>query len=472
MKRYDLVIVGKGASAFAAAIKASELSNKRISILMVGRGEIGGTCVNVGCVPSKYLLELSHNYFYPTHSKLPGIEFEPPKLNFSEVMKGIKKLVRELRREKYEQIISNYTNVELVDGTLSFLYPNKALIKAKGKEFEVEADHYLIATGSRPSIPPIEGIDKVDYITSDTIWDLERLPASTVIIGGGAIGLELGQALQHFGSQVDVIEALPRICYTAEPEISNFLQEILEGEGMKFYLRSRVSKVKKEGDKIIVEVLTKKGLSKVEGDSLIVATGRKANTEGLGLEKANVELDDRGFIKVDEKMRTSNPRIYAAGDVVSKNLMLETLAAKEGVVAALNILGYNSTIDYFTTPWVVFTNPNLASVGMSESEVMNKFRACSCRVIDLKAIAKAHILEAKGLAKLILNPRDGSILGAQVLAPFASEFITEIALAIKAKMTYEDLINTTHVFPTMSEVLKVTAQAFLRDVSLMSCCVE
>jgi len=472
VKKYDLVIIGKGAAAFAACIKASELSNGKISILMVGKGKIGGTCVNVGCIPSKYLLELSHHYFYPLYHKLPGIRFEPPKLDFSEVMREVRKMVERLRKEKYEKVISNYPNVELLEGTAQFLSPEEVLIKSDGKEFNVKANNYLIATGSKPSIPPIDGLEKIEYLTSDTIWNLEQLPEATIIIGGGAIGLELGQALQHFGSQVSIIEALPRICYVAEPEISNALQEILEEEGMKFYLRSRVSRVKKEGEKIVVEVLTKKGLDKVEGEALIVATGRKANTEDLGLDKAKVNLDDRGFIKVDEYMRTSNPSIYAAGDVISKNLMLETLAAREGVIAALNILGQRTTMDYSATPWVVFTNPNLASVGMSESEVMSKYGACTCRVIDLKAVAKAQLLGSKGLAKLILNPKDGRILGAQVLAPFASEFITEVAIAIRAKMSYEDLINTIHVFPTMSEILKVTAQAFLRDVSLMSCCVE
>ncbi|GBC75458.1 Mercuric reductase [archaeon HR06] len=387
-------------------------------------------------------------------------------------MKEVRKMVERLRREKYEKVISNYPNVELLEGTAEFLSPEEVLIKYDGKEFNVKANNYLIATGSKPSIPPIDGLDKVEYLTSDTIWNLEKLPESTIIIGGGAIGLELGQALQHFGSQVSIIEALPRICYIAEPEISNVLQEILEEEGMKFYLRSRVSRVRKEGEKIVVEVLTKKGLDRVEGEALIIATGRKANTENLGLDKAKVDLDDKGFIKVDDYMRTSNPSIYAAGDVISKSLMLETLAAREGVIAALNIMGQRTMIDYSATPWVVFTNPNLASVGMGESEVMSKYGACTCRVIDLKTVAKAQLLGAKGLAKLILNPKDGRILGAQVLAPFASEFITEVAIAIKAKMSYDDLINTIHVFPTMSEVLKVTAQAFLRDVSLMSCCVE
>jgi mercuric reductase len=473
VRRYDLVIIGKGAAAFAAAIKASELSEGKASILMVGKGPLGGTCVNVGCVPSKYLLELSHRYFYARNADLPGIKFGSPSLDFSKTMGAIRSLVQTLREEKYHKVIANYSNVEVVDGTATFTSPRTVLVETDGRTFEVEAGHYVVATGSRPSVPPIAGIDKVDYVTSDTIWQLDQLPPSTVVIGGGAIGLELGQALRHFGSQVVVVEALPRIIYPAEPEMSQALQSILEQEGITFYLRSRVASIQGGDGLVRVEVMTKRGRAVVEGSVLLVATGRRPNTEGLGLDKAGVQLDEKGAIKVDGGMRTSNPLIYAAGDVVSKNLMLETLAAREGAVAAINIFGGHAEMDYLSTPWVVFTHPNLAAVGLSENEVTARIGACTCRVIDLKPVAKAHILgETKGLAKLILNPRDGRIMGAQVLAPYAAEFITEVALAMRAGMTYKDLIDTTHVFPTMSEVVKMTAQAFIRDIGAMSCCVE
>ena len=473
MRSFDLTIIGNGAAAFAGAIKASELSNGKASILMVGKGSLGGTCVNVGCVPSKYLLELSHHYFYPTTYNFPGLKFTQPEVDFRQVMDGLRGLVGKLRKEKYQKVLRNYPNVEVIDGTAYFTSREEIVVQSDDQEFEVRAKHHVIATGSRPIIPPIDGIDKVEYLTSDSIWQLNRLPDSTIIVGGGAIGLELGQALQHFGSQVSVLEAAPRIIYQAEPEMSQTLQSILEDEGMSFYLNSNVLKVRRSNGGVKVDLITNNRRSTIEGETLLLATGRRPNTDKLQLQKANVNLDDRGAIRVDPTMMTSNPTIYAAGDVTSKNLMLETLAAKEGVTAAMNIYGDKVSMDYSTAPWVVFTSPNLAVVGMSEEEVMKTFQTCSCRVLDLKPVAKANLMgETRGLAKLILNPSDNKILGAQVLAPFASEFITEIAIAIKKGMTHLDIINTTHVFPSMNEVLKMTAQTFVRDIGKMSCCVE
>lgn len=196
----------------------------------------------------------------------------------------------------------------------------------------------------------------------------------------------------------------------------------------------------------------------------------------LGLDRAGVELDSRGAIKVNSNMMTSNPRIYAAGDVVSKNLMLETLAAREGVIAAINMFRYGKrkvSINYLEVPWAIFTYPNLAAVGMSEEEVVSRYGACSCRIIELKQVPKARILmHDDGLAKMVINPSNGMIVGAQLLAPYAAEFITEIALAIKYKMSYEDIIDTVHVFPTINEALKINAQAFVRDINMMSCRME
>ena len=476
MKDYNLIIFGNGAAAFAAAIKATELTQGKASILMVGKGPLGGTCVNVGCIPSKYLLELSNRYFYPLNSNVPGIVFKDARLDFSKVMESVRRLVSTLREEKYNFTIEKYDNVEVIEGRAYFISPSTVMVESNNGngKFEARADYFLIATGSRPSIPPIDGLNSIDYLTSDTIWQLNKLPRDIIVIGGGSIGLEIGQALRHFGSDVKIVEALPRIAYQAEPELSRALQRILEQEGIRFYLRSRVSKVSKDGSKVKVEVISKDGLKSIEGDSLLVATGRKPNTDSLGLEKANIELDAKGAIKINDNMITSNPKVYAAGDVVSKSLMLETLAAREGAIAVMNMFsnGKKFTIDYLEVPWAIFTYPNLAAVGMSEEEVMSKYGACSCRIVELKQLPKARILmHDEGLAKMVISP-DGRILGMQVLAPYAAEFITEMAIAIKYKMKYDELIDIVHVFPTMSEVLKTSAQAFIRDLSVMSCCVE
>ncbi|RMF29035.1 MAG: mercury(II) reductase, partial [Candidatus Nitrosothermus koennekii] len=392
------------------------------------------------------------------------------KLDFSKVMNSLRELVNNLREEKYHKVLANYPNVEYIEGKGYFTSSNELIIE-NGDKFNVSADNIIIATGSSPSIPPIEGLDSIDYLTSNTIWQIDELPESIAIVGGGAIGLEIGQALLHFGSKVSVIEALDRIAYQAEPEISNALQNILEREGMEFHLRSRIAKINKVNSKVEIEVISKEGRKKISADKLLLATGRKANTKDLMLDKAGIDTEN-GSINVNSRLQTTNPRVYAAGDVIAKDLMLETLAAREGAIAAMNILGYNKRIDYNTIPWAIFTHPNVAGIGMSEYEVMSKYGACSCRILSLDAVPKAQLLNEEGLAKMIIHPKDKRILGMQVLAPYASEFITEVAVAMRNNLTFEDMIDITHVFPTISESIKLTAQTFVRDVRKMSCCLE
>lgn len=474
-KAYDLIILGRGAAAFAAAIKASELRDNSSSIAMVGTGPIGGTCVNVGCVPSKYLLEASHSHFYPRHPRFKGIEQSHPGFNFPMVMDGLRNLVSRFRQEKYENILKSYPNLEVIEGQARFKSPSDIEISNHNQRREkaITGKHIIIATGSRPTAPPIEGLDTTKYITSDTVWDLTERPRKLAVIGGGAIGLEIGQAFSHFDSDVYVIEAMPRIIPTAEPNISELLQRRLAEEGMEFYIKARINRVWRENGKKVLEVVTARGKSKVECDEILVATGRAPNTGYLSLDRAGVETDGRGFIKVDSTMKTNKSRIYAAGDCVSKKLMLETLAAREGVVAANNIMGDRTTIDYPSVPWAVFTNPQVAAVGVTEEEFVKQTGSCSCRVVELKDVPKATMLgEGVGLVKVIVNPRNGKVVGLHILSPLATEYVLEGAYAIKHGLTFKDILNTTHIFPTLSEGVKLAAQSFVRDISKMSCCVE
>jgi mercuric reductase len=353
---YDIVVLGWGAAAFASMIKATELSEGKARIALVGIGPVGGTCVNVGCVPSKYLLEASHSSFYPQRPKFPGIGPSQPKTDFPQVMRGLRQLVSGFRDAKYEKILGSYSNVDVIEGRARFKSASEIDV-LNGTNRTVRGRHFIVATGSRPTAPPIEGLRETGFITSDTVWDLEALPQRLVIIGGGAIGLELGQAFLHFGSEVTVVEALPRIIETTEPEISETLQKKLAGEGMKFYIKARINRVEKKNGTKIIEIVTAQGKSSVECDEILVATGRAPNTDTLSLENAGVQADLRGFIKTTHAMATNIPTIYAAGDCVSKKLMLETLSAREGVVAASNIMGHKAVVDYDSTPWAVFTNP-------------------------------------------------------------------------------------------------------------------
>lgn len=470
--QYDIVILGRGAAAFAAAIKASELSEGRANIAMIGTGPIGGTCVNVGCVPSKYLLEASHTHFYPQSPRFPGIEPVHPGFNFSKVMDGLRSLVSGFREAKYEKILKSYPNVEMVEGRARFRSSNEVEV-LNGTNKVVRGRSIIIATGSRPTAPPIEGLGETGYITSDTVWDLNERPEKLAVIGGGAIGLELGQAFLHFESEVTIIEAMPRIMPTAEAEISEALQERLAEEGMKFFIKARINRASKKNGKKLMEVVTAQGKAVVEFDEILVATGRAPNTNELSLEKAGVETDQRDFVKTDAKMRTSSGNIYAAGDSVSKRLMLETLAAREGVVAASNIMGEESIVDYMSTPWAVFTNPQIASVGVTEQEFVKQNGSCSCRVVRLGDVPKATMLgEKEGLIKLVINPGNDKVVGLHILSPLATEYILEGVYAIKHGLTFQDIVGTTHVFPTLAEGVKLAAQSFVRDIAKMSCCVE
>ncbi|MGC8562713.1 MAG: FAD-dependent oxidoreductase, partial [Thermoplasmata archaeon] len=311
LQKFDLVILGRGAAAFSAAIKASELSNGEMTIAMIGTGPLGGTCVNVGCVPSKYLLEASHSVFKPAHPKMAGIHETAVKYDFSEIMDGLRSYVNQARDNKYVKVIENYSNVKLFPGLGRFLDRKTVIIiDPEGKEFsKVSGSNILIATGSHPATPNIKGLTDTEFLTSDTIWGIKELPESVAIIGGGAIGLEIGQALLHFGSKVTVIEALDYILPQTEPEIRDTLKKQLEKEGMKFYLRARVNAVSKSGNRKSIDVITHKGNEKLVVKELIVATGRQPNTEYLNLEKAGVNTDPRGLIITSDKMQTTSPGI-------------------------------------------------------------------------------------------------------------------------------------------------------------------
>ncbi|MCL4333537.1 MAG: mercury(II) reductase [Candidatus Thermoplasmatota archaeon] len=475
VQKFDLVILGRGAAAFSAAIKASELSNGEMTIAMVGTGPLGGTCVNFGCVPSKYLLEGSHSVFYPMNPKMQGVSKTSVGFDFTKIMEGLRSYVAKVRNSKYENVIGNYRNVKLLTGKGKFV-DNKTISISDMDEREialVSGSKVIIATGSRPKVPNIDGLTETGFLTSDTIWEINALPESVAIIGGGAIGLEIGQALLHFGSKVTVIESLNSLLPQTEHEIGYALKKHLEAEGMKFVMGARVNEVSKSGRMKKVEVTTNFGSETVEVHEIVVATGRRPNTEYLNLKAAGVDTDQNGLIKTSLKMQTSAQGIFAAGDCVSKKIFLETLAAREGVIAVESMFGEDVSIDYNSTAWAVFTSPQVAVVGMKEDEFSARNGSCSCRVFSLENLTKASIMgEKDGLIKMIVNPKNNKIVGMHIMAPNASDIITEGAYSIKNGYTIDDVISTSHIFPSISEGVKLAAQSFIRDISKMACCVE
>lgn len=451
----DLVIIGYGAAGFAALIRANQLGIKPV---VVGYGEIGGTCVNVGCVPSKRMLRIGE--LYNNSSKIVGKKLFP---EFFQAFQDKAEIVNSLRKEKYEDVINSY-DVKLIIGKAHFISPNA--IKVNGET--IEAKKFIIATGSSPNVPNIKGLTEVGFWTNVEALSPDKTISSLAIIGGRALALEFAQMYKRLGVDTIILQRSERILPDWEPEISLSVKNYLEkNDNISIFTNVRVKEVRKgNGGKIVV---TDKG--EVEADEILLATGRKPNVE-MNLDAAGIELNDKGGIKVNEELRTSNPNVYAAGDVIG-GPMLEALAGRQGSIAAENaIMNVKRKIDMSSVPQVVFIEPNVAKVGLTALEAMKEGYDIDHRVVKMNNIAKARILrEDYGLIKMVIDKKFRNILGVQMFGKYAAEVINEAALAVKFRATIDDLIDTIHVFPTMAESLRIVALAFTSDVSKMSCCV-
>ena len=468
MPDYDFIIIGGGAAAFAAATKASGLG---LRTAMINDGlPLGGTCVNVGCVPSKHLLAVGDQLYYPQHPAFDALKNgHRPSFDFGTAIDEKRRLVGTLRESNYSDVLASLQGVEYIEGRARLVSPTEVEVNDR----KLTAEKLLIATGSRPSVLPFPGIEAVQYITNRESMELEELPESMIVIGAGPIGLELGQMFLHFGTKVTLLEKVPQILPRVEPDVANALQRSLEAEGMEIYCACNIERVRQDGDTRFVEADLMGERRVFQADQLLLATGVVPNSDDMGLEAAGVRIDERGFIDVNEFMETSAPNVYAAGDVAGK-MFLETLAAKEGTVAASNAFeNAGKTIDYDSIPAAVFTNPQVATVGLTEEEEMRRYNACACRTVEVSRIPKAKaIKEERGLIKMVIHPENSKILGVHMVAPDAADLIHEAVLAVKFGLTVDDIIDTVHVFPTMSEGIKLAAQSFVRDISVMSCCVE
>ncbi len=466
---YDLVVLGQGAAAFAAVTKASDLGVKAV---MVGknatpRAVLGGTCVNVGCVPSKRLLVSGE--MFSAGDRFEGVRMGERHLNFRLMMKGKDRLVRRLRSERYRDVIGHLNGVTYINEAASFRTPHE--IRA-GKRL-LSTKKVLIATGASTLIPTLPGIEKLDYYTNEDALSLPAKPESMVVIGGGPLGVEFAQMYANFGTKVTLLQRGERILPREEPEISELLRQQFQESGIRIHVSTKLLKAEKKGKENIIYASVKGRRERFEADSVLFATGRKPHTEELNLSAAGVRTDERGFVLVDESMQTSSPDVFAAGDVLGEP-MLETVAAKEGAIAAENALaGSQKKIDYVAIPHAVFTYPQVASVGLTEEEALEKFGACSCRILSFEAVPKAMITEETGgVIKMVIRPKTHEIVGIHLLAPNAAEIIHAGVMILRAHMTIDDVIDTVFTFPTLSESIKLAAQSFYKDVSKLSCCVE
>lgn len=469
--KFNLVILGAGAAAMAAASKASELG---ASVAVIEQKQIiGGTCVNVGCVPTKHLLRAGEIFYYTKNTNFSSISGqESLKFNLKKAIEEKRQLVSSLRQSKYDQVLANLKNVTLFKGKAHFLSPFE--VKVEGQTVAViKGEKFLIATGSSPAIPPIEGLNNIKYLTNVEALELETLPKSLIVLGGGPLGLEFAQMFAHFGSKVCVVQRNKQLLPRVEPEIAAAIKEYLNAEGIDICVGADARKISEQNGEKVLTVNVNGQTKQYRGEEILIATGRKPNTKNLGLEELGVQVDAKGAIVINEYQQTSLPHIYAAGDCRGEP-MLETTAAKEGTIVAENALnGAQRKMDYYTVPSCIFTHPQIAFVGYTDAQAVAKGYKCSCRVLDLTQIPKAQIIkDTKGLIKMVADADSGRILGVSICAPDAGDLIHEATLAVKFKLTINDIIDTVHVFPTMSEAIKLVAQSYYKDISQMPCCTD
>jgi mercuric reductase len=471
-RRFDLVILGSGSTAFAAAIRAAELGK---TVAMTENRTLGGTCVNRGCLPSKNLIAAAGIIHAAAHPRYPGIEPARLRFNFSELIRQKDEVIAYYRDKKYQSIVGD--RISVFEGTVWFVDRNAVQVG----DVRLEAERFLVAAGSRPFIPAIEGLDSVPFITSDLLTSQEGLelkeqPKSLTIIGGGYIALELGQFFSRLGTRVTIVEPSERIVPNYEPELGTTLSEILEEEGITILTRNKAVAVRKDGDGESVEVVDDTA-STLPSSHLLVATGRVPNTERLGLDVAGVRTNKQGAVIVDEELKTSAPHVWAAGDVIGSNTesqMATPVGAHDGAVAALNALsGEHHKVDRRVIPRAIFTDPEVAVVGLTDKQAVERGYRCACRTAKMDQVPRAQaVRNLRGVIKMVAERESRRVLGVSMLGMDAAEVVHEAAMGIRLGAAVEDFVGMLHIYPTMSEVLKIVALSFTKDISKLSCCAE
>ncbi|MGH3736137.1 MAG: mercury(II) reductase [Micromonosporaceae bacterium] len=474
---YDLAIVGSGGAAFAAAIAARREGRR---VVMVERGTIGGTCVNTGCVPSKALLAAAEaRHVALTADRFPGIQASARysaagagRVDATELIAGKADLVARLRAEKYDDIAAD-AGWEIVSGHARFVDgPRLAVTAPDGGTRHIDAEHYLVATGSTPWLPPVDGLDEVPYLTSTTAMELDPLPRSLLVVGGNYVGLEQGQLFSRLGVDVTLVEALDRLAPTEEPELSAAIAQVFADEGIAVHTGARVLAVHSEAGEVVAVLSDGHGSHReVRAERVLVAAGRRPVTDGLDLDVVGVKVGERGQIVVDDQLRTAHPRIWAAGDVTGHPNFVYVAAAHGALVVENALHGAGRTVDYRQLPRVTFTTPAIAGVGMTEAQAAEHGIASESRVLPLAYVPRAVVnRDTRGVIKLVAERGSGRLLGAHAVADGAGDVIAAAGYALANHMTVGQIAELWHPYLTMAEGLKLAAQTFTRDVTKLSCC--
>ncbi len=458
-----VAVIGSGSGAFAAAIRAAEEGAR---VTMIEASTLGGTCVNVGCVPSKILLRGALAAHTQSSHPFAGLGRVRPRVDRAAMVAQQQARVAELRHAKYESILESNPGIELVRGFASFADTRTVRVEdSNGATRTLRADRYLIATGASAAIPAIPGLAESPYWTSTEALVAEELPEHLLVVGGSLVAVELAQAFLRLGARVTLM-ARSTLLSKEDPALGQGLQEVLEGEGMTVLLRTVPTRVRHDAGRFHLE--TARGT--VSGDRLLLGTGRKPNTGRLGLERAGIATDGGGTILVDQRLRTNVPHVYAVGDCTNLPQFVY-VAAAAGTRAAVNMTGGEAALDLATMPAVVFTDPQVAWVGLSEADAREHGLEVETRTLTLDNVPRALAnFDPRGFVKLVAEAGSGRLLGAQVLAAEAGEVIQAAALALRARMTVRDLGDQLFPYLTMVEGLKLAAQTFTKDVKQLSCC--
>ena len=460
---YDLLVLGAGSAAFAAAIRGRDAGYR---VALAEAGTLGGTCVNVGCVPSKALLAAGAAYWAAGHQRFAGITTATGPVDLAALVAQKDELVAALRQEKYADLVGAY-GFEVIPGYAAFTGPGSVEVNGRA----VRPGAVLIATGASPAAPPVPGRAEVGYLTSTTALDLKAVPARLAVIGASAVGLELGQFFLHVGSSVTFLDVADRIAPFEEPEISEALANVLRGQGATIYAGARILAVERDGDVRRIRATVDGEDVVVEADEILVATGRRPSTAGLGLEAGGVATDTRGAVVTDAQLRTANPRVWAAGDVTGAPQFVY-VSAYQGALAAGNaLLGERQEADLAGLPRVIFTTPPAAGAGLTEAQARAAGYQVTASVLPATAVPRALVnRDTAGVTKLIADAGTGELLGASVVGEGAGDVIQSAVLAIRHHITAAELAATFHAYLTTAESLKLAAQGFTRDVARLSCC--
>ncbi|MDR1876566.1 MAG: dihydrolipoyl dehydrogenase [Flavobacteriaceae bacterium] len=456
MNNFDVILIGSGPGGYVAAIRCAQLGFK--TAIIEKYSSLGGTCLNVGCIPSKSLLDSSEHFHNALHNfESFGIEIGTPRVNLEKMIQRKNEVVEQ--NTKGVNFLMDKNKISVFHGVGTFISNTKIAVKKEdGSSEELESKYFIIATGSKPVQLPFAPIDKERVITSTEALNLKEIPKHLLVIGGGVIGLELGSVYQRLGAEVTVVEFLDRLIPTMDGALSKELQKVLKKQGMKFSLSTRVTDVIRQGDKVTVQAIDKNGNEvSFEGDYCLVAVGRSPYTKNLGLENVGVEVDEKGRIKVTDHLQTNIPNIYAIGDVV-RGAMLAHKAEEEGVLVAEQLAGQKPHIDYNLIPGVVYTWPEVAGVGKTEEQLKAEERKYKVGQFPMRALGRSRASgDVDGFVKILADEVTDEVLGIHIIAARAADLIADAVSLLEYRASAEDISRMSHAHPTYAEAIKEAA---------------